>query len=185
MTTFEYLSIAYGLLFSAVALRLIGGLPHALNRTRGYRAHATAVILLLVGTVLNFWNFLQYRNVDWTLLSFAQLLATPGIIYFLTLSLVPDDPGAVDSWESFYFAKRTQFFSGMIAWGLCAALNTTSLLHMSPFHRQRVVHLGLIVIGAVGLSSPRPSVHRALGFVACAVVAISIAILFFGGVSPR
>ena len=185
MSTFEYLSIAYGLLFSAVALRLISGLPYALSGSRGYLPHATAVVLLLIGTVLNFWNFLQYRSVYWNLLSFSQLLATPGIIYFLALSLVPDEPGSVDSWEDFYYAKRTQFFSGMIVWGLCAALNTITLLAMPPFHRQRVVHLGLIAIGVCGLSSARPFVHRALVLVACAVIAISTAILFFGGVNSR
>ena len=34
MTLFEYLAIAFGLLFSLTALRLIGGLPAALDRDR-------------------------------------------------------------------------------------------------------------------------------------------------------
>ena len=37
MTLFEYLAIAFSLVFSFAAVRLVGGLPAALARGRGFR----------------------------------------------------------------------------------------------------------------------------------------------------
>jgi hypothetical protein len=39
MTLFEYLAIAFGLLFSMTALRLVGGLPAALDPDRRFWVH--------------------------------------------------------------------------------------------------------------------------------------------------
>ena len=179
MNTFEYISIAYSLLFSATALRLIGGLPHAFSKARRYWVHAAAVVLLLFGIVLNFWSVLQFREVDWNLFRFVVLLAIPGILYFIACSAIPDNPAEIESWENLYYAKRKQLYSGVLAWGLALGLNNSILLDLSLFHPVRVVQLGLVILGASGLASARPSVHRTLIFVATAVAALSAVIILF------
>ena len=170
VSTFEYVSIAYALVFSATALRLIGGLPYALGGERAYWVHTAFVFLALLGTVVNFWSFLGYSEADWNLGRFALLLLVPGVVYYVACSVVPDDPSSIDSWETLYYAKRTRFFSGLLAWGLIAALNTTVLLEMPALHPTRAAQLGLCVLGVGGLSSPRHSVHRVLVFVAAGVL---------------
>jgi hypothetical protein len=185
VNTFEYVSIAYALVFSATALRLIGGLPHALNRDRSYWVHTAFVVLILIGTALNFWTFLAYRETDWNLARFGLLLLTPGVLYFIACSAVPDDPGSVESWKSFYYAKRTQFFAGLVGWGLITTLNTTVLLEMPALHPTRFAQLGLLVLGVSGLSSGRHTVHRTIVFVAVGVVAIAIVVFFTPGSMAR
>ena len=48
MTTFEYLAVAYSLLFSITALRLVGALPYVFRRERVYGVHAAVVVLLIL-----------------------------------------------------------------------------------------------------------------------------------------
>lgn len=185
MDTFEFLSIAYALVFSATALRLIGGLPYVFGGERAYWIHTAFVVLILFGTVLNFWGFLAYRGTDWDLARFVLLLLIPGVLYFVACSIIPDDPSSIESWQSLYYAKRTHFFSGLVAWGLIAALNTTVLLEMPALHPTRALQLGLLVLGVSGLSSARHSVHRAIVLVAAAVVAMAVVILFAPGSMAR
>ena len=162
MTTFEYLAIAYSLLFSATALRLIGGLPHIFRREARYNVHAALVVLILFGTVQNFWVVLSYQNIEWTFPRFIRLLAVPGTLYFIASTLVPDDPNIIESWKKYYFEKRVQLYSGIMGWMLLAFVNTTFTLGMPLAHPARGVQLGLFAVGVCGLSSARPLVHQIL-----------------------
>lgn len=162
MTTFEYLAIAYSLIFSATALRLVGGLPHAFRTGRRYSVHAAFVILVLFGTVQNFWAFLGYQVVEWTFARFIGMLAIPGMLYFVASMLIPDDPSLIECWKNHYFQRRAQLFSGITGWGVLTLLNTTFILGMPLAHPARVVQLGLLSVGVCGLSSARPMVHKIL-----------------------
>jgi len=162
LTTFEYLAIAYSLIFSATALRLVGGLSHAFRRGHQYGVHAAFVVLVLFGTVLNFWAFLGYRDVEWTVVRFIAMLAIPGTLYFVASMLIPDDPILVESWKDHYFQRRMQLFSGIAAWGGITLVNTTFILGQPVAHPARAVQLGLLFVGIVGLSSARPMVHKIL-----------------------
>jgi hypothetical protein len=160
VTDFEYLAIAYSLLFSASALRLIGGLPHVFSRERRYGVHAAAVVIILSATVQNFWVLLSYRNVEWTFLRFIGLLAVPGTVYFIASTIIPDDPGLIESWEKHYFEKRIQLFSGFAVWGVLSILVTTFVLGLPLAAPARGVQLGMIVMGVCGIISARPMVHK-------------------------
>ncbi len=182
MSTFEYVATAYSVIFAAIALRLIGGLPHAFEKARRYWVHATLLTLLLLGLVQTFWNLLQYRDADWNLVHFFLILTIPGVLYFIASCAIPENPEAVSSWHDYYYAKRAKIYSGVLIWGVVAALNTTLLLGLPDVHAQRINQLGLVAIGAIGLSSARPSVHRTLVFVAAAVtVSSTVVILLRGG----
>ena len=160
VTDFEYLAIAYSLLFSATALRLIGGLSHVFSRQRRYGVHAAAVVIILCATVQNFWAVLSYRDLEWTFIRFIGLLAVPGTVYFVASTLIPDNPGLIESWERHYFEKRIQYFSGLVGWSLLSFLNTTYTLGMPLATPVRGVQLGMLVMGVCGLISARPLVHK-------------------------
>ena len=85
MTLFEYLAIAFGLLFSLSALRLIGGLPAALDADRGYWVHRTLVVTLILHTAFAFWTSWSLSEVAWTLPRFFLALGVPGILRLLGL----------------------------------------------------------------------------------------------------
>ena len=162
MTTFEYLAIAYSLIFSATALRLVGGLSHTFRKGHRYTVHAGFVVLILFGTVLNFWSFLSYRGVDWTFARFIAMLAIPGTLYFVASTLIPDDPSLIERWKDHYFQRRIQLFSGIAGWGALTLANTTFILDHPFDHPARSVQLGLLFVGICGLGSARPVVHKVL-----------------------
>jgi hypothetical protein len=162
LTTFEYLAIAYTLLFSTTALRLVGGLPHAFRRGRVYWVHSAFVVVLLCATVQNFWTFLVYRDLEWTFVRFLGMLAIPGNLYFIASMLIPDEASVVESWKKHYFQRRVQAFSGILAWGLLSFWATTFLAGMPFTHPVRGVQAGLLMMGICGLSSARPIVHELL-----------------------
>jgi hypothetical protein len=57
MTLFEYLAIAFSIVFSLSATRLLGGLSHVLQPERRYWVHATAVCGWLLAAIAVFWIF--------------------------------------------------------------------------------------------------------------------------------
>ena len=79
MTLFEYLAIAYSLVFSFAALRLVAGLPHAIDASRRYFVHVGHVYIVLFATVGTFWTLWSVRDLEWTFARFLLQLAGPGV----------------------------------------------------------------------------------------------------------
>ena len=92
MEIFEYLSIAYSLVFSFAAIRLVAGLPHAIAANRRYPVHISHVVLMLFALLALFWSFWSFRDIEWHFFNFISLLAGPGLVYFLACTLIPDEP---------------------------------------------------------------------------------------------
>ena len=66
MTLFEYLAIAFSLVLSFSAMRLVAGLPYATQRGQ-YWVHLVFVLSQLLVTVVAFWNLWSFREATWTL----------------------------------------------------------------------------------------------------------------------
>lgn len=173
MTLFEYLAIAFGLLYSVAALRILGGLRSAFDASRRYWVHLGMNLILLAAVAGSFWAFWSYREVpQWTFPSFLLALTLPGLIYFMAASLVPGNPEAVPSWKEFYFDARLPLFLGLALWALSAAANATVSLGMSPVHPARIVHLAALVIGLVGAATSRERVHEGIVVVCFGLVVV-------------
>ena len=176
MTTFEYLAVAYSLLFSVTALRLVGALPYVFRRERVYWVHAAVVVLLIFATVFNFWTFLAYQNIEWTFSKFLGLLAIPATLYFMASMIVPDDPHIIESWKEHYYHRRVHYYSGQVGWMVFAIINTTFILDLPITHPMRGLQVGLLVMGLCALSSKREIVHKAV--VGFTFIFLIIAVLF-------
>ena len=163
MTTFEYLAVAYSLLFSVTALRLVGALPYVFQRERVYGVHAAVVVLLIFGTVFNFWTFLG-------------LLAIPATLYFMASMIVPDDPHIIESWKEHYYHRRVHYYSGQVGWMVISIINTTLILELPLTHPIRGITLGVLICGVCALSSKHEIVHKAV--VGCSLIFIIIVVLF-------
>ena len=185
MNTFEYIAIAYSLLFSALALRLIGGLRFVFNPERRYWVHAAVVVIVLLATTINFWAYLGNREVEWTLLRFLAVLGVPGTLYFLASTLVPDDPALVASWETYYFEKRIPIYASVVLWGCLSAANNTFLLQMPATHPGRAVQLSIVAIGAWGLLFARPLAHKLLVGLMMLACALAVPILMQPGATAQ
>lgn len=176
MTTFEYLAVAYSLLFSVTALRLVGALPYVFQRERVYGVHAAVVVLLIFGTVFNFWTFLGYRDIEWTFSKFLGLLAIPATLYFMASMIVPDDPHIIESWKEHYYHRRVHYYSGQVGWMVIAIINTTLILELPLTHPIRGITLGVLICGVCALSSKHEIVHKAV--VGFQFIFIIIVVLF-------
>ncbi len=169
MTLFEYLAIAFSLVYSFSAMRFVAGLPYATQPGRRYWVHLTFVCMLLIGTAMAFWGFWGFRDADWTLPKFLLALAGPALLFFLACTLIPESPSTVVSWRDHYYSVRRQLFVGLILWALAIESLVTVVLDDAPwFHPIRIAHVGLVLIGILGASSANHRVHSGLALVAIA-----------------
>ena len=162
MTLFEYLAIAFSLVLSSAAMRLIRGLSLALARERRYWLHVAFVINQIGVTLGVFWVFWSLRDVAWTFPAFVLALASPGLVYAGACALVPEDPSTVLSWRTHYFSRRVNYFSCIASWAIIAALGASVLLRMPWSHPARVVQAFALIAGLVGVASDRERVHVCL-----------------------
>jgi NADH:ubiquinone oxidoreductase subunit 6 (subunit J) len=169
MTLFEYLAIAFSLIFSFSGMRLVAGLPHAAERRRRYWVHLSFLCFQLLATVLIFWLFWSFRNVEWNFPTFLLVLASPGLIYFNACALVPEDPSAVESWHDYYYSNRRRYFIGLCCWILVVATISTVVLKLPLVHPARALQAISLSIAVVGATSANERVHSGLVILSLAV----------------
>jgi hypothetical protein len=171
LTVFEYLAIAFSLVLSFTALRLVGGLAHTLSGTSRYWVHATQNVAALLMVTVVFWVFWSYREVQWTYPKFLLALSGPGALYFLATILIPDDPSTVESWREYYFSIRIKLFVALGLWVVLTATLSTVVLEMPVAHPARIVQITMLAIAVVGIASKQPRVHAALALAMLAAFA--------------
>jgi hypothetical protein len=181
MTLFEYLSIAYSLVFSFAVIRLVAGLPHAIDANRRCWVHVIHVCLAIFAALALFWAHWSARDLAWSFPAFLINLAGPGMIYFLTCTLIPDEPSSVQSWHGYFFSVRRRYFGGLCIWAVIMVVNSTVLLGTPPFHPVRIVQAGVLALGVAGLVSDRPETHRLILIWAAVVAIVATAILLRPG----
>ncbi len=178
MSHFEYLAIAFSLVFSFSAMRLLSGLPYAIRADRRYGPHLGFVIIHLLGTAITFWNFWAYREIDWTLVTFLLALLQPGVVFFISCALVPENPSEVESWRGHYYAARRSFFLGLLVWAIVVTGLITFVLGIPWLHRARSGSILLVALSVIGLSSSSHRVHMGLVLVAISAMAIAAATVY-------
>ena len=168
MTLFEYLAIAFSLVFSFAAMRLVAGLAHASHPHSRYWVHLSAVCVLLLMTVSVFWVFWSFREVSWTLPRFLLVLGSPALLYFNACTIIPEDPSSIPSWRDYYYSVRRRYYSGILCWVLMTATISTLVLGMSWSHPARLVQLSVVLTGLVGATSSSERVHAGIAILATA-----------------
>jgi hypothetical protein len=181
MTLFEYLAIAFSLLFSFSAMRLVAGLPHALLSGRRYWVHSCLVALQLILTVQVFWLFWNFRNVNWTFPTFVLVLMSPSLIYMNACTLVPESPSSVDSWRAYFDLVRRRYFVGVGCWCLALATISTVVLKMPLFHPARGVQAAVLAVSVVGAISTS---HRVQSVIAVSLLTLSLGVALILGLRP-
>ena len=182
MSHFEYLAIAFSLVLSFAAIRLVSGLPYALDPERRYVVHVFHVLTLLITTASLFWAFWSFREVAWNYPLFMSALLGPVTVYYLACTLVPDSPSSVASWRAHYYPVRKRYFLGICAWSVVLSLNTALLVGLPLLHPLRAVHAAMLGVGVVGARFDNASVHASIVIVGLVLVACT-SILFFLPVS--
>lgn len=180
MTLFEYLAIAFSLIFSFSAMRLVGGIPHAVQRGRRYWVHLCFVLWQLLITVFIFWAFWSFRDVSWTFPRFALVLLSPALIYFNACALIPENPESVESWRDYFYAVRQRYFVGVGCW-LLAVTTISTVVGMPLIHPARGAQVALLAIVVIGARFPD---HRVQAGISVALLAITVLIALTLGLRP-
>ncbi len=162
MTLFEYLAIAFSLVYSLAALRLLGGLPSALDPRRRSLLHLLLSLSLLYLVTISFWVFWGLRDVAWTFAGFLIALTIPGTLYYCAAVLIPENPEDVDSWDTHYFAVHRRCYGGLALWAVGAALSASVNLGLGLAHPARLVQGAALTIGVVGAAAATRRVHTVL-----------------------
>ncbi len=162
MSLFEYLSIAISLVLSFAAVRLLGGLPHAMAKNRRYWIHLTAIVILLVMVMGVFWAFWSYREVVWNFPKFILLMTMPSTLYFMCASIIPENPEAIESWQDYYYSVRVQYYAGVCLFALAIIVSTTVVLNMPWSHPGRVTHVFFFIVGFLGVSTANERIHASI-----------------------
>jgi hypothetical protein len=172
---FEYVSVAVALLYSLALARLLGALPHVNARNPGERIALIWIITETISGVVAWWILWRMRDVDWTPLRFAWLLAMPFLYYVESAVLVSDSPGQISSWEDHFFAARKKFFGIRLALSSHAAL-LPWIVGILPWFSPAPVHAGvplLFGVAVVGWQSESRPVHLAMALSMLALVLLS------------
>ena len=167
MTLFEYLAIAFSLVFSFTSMRLVAGLPHAFQASRRYWVHSCLVICQLLVTLVIFWTFWSFKGTDWRFPTFMLVLLNPGLIYFNACTLIPENPSGVESWRDYFMAIKLRYFIGVLCWQCVVVLNDILILQQPLFHPVRGFQIAWLAVTAVGALSKS---HRVLAGVALSML---------------
>ncbi len=179
MTLFEYVSVAFSIVLSLAAVRLLSGISVSFAPERRYWPHATWVVFVLLASAMAWWNFWSFKDVQhWNFIRFLLYLLVPASIYLQAAALVPENPGIVQSWREHFFAARKRFFVALVSFFLLIAVNSWLLLDLPILHPIRVIQalaLGLALSGAV---STHKGWHQALPVIFLALMSIAALALF-------
>ncbi len=181
MTLFEYLAIAFSLVFSFSGMRLVAGLPYAIQPARRYWVHVCLVVWQLLVTVNIFWAFWSFRGVTWNWSIFVLVLASPGLIYLNACTLIPENPSSVESWRDYFYSIRRRYFVGVSCWILAVVAISTVVLTMPWLHPARGGQAAILVASVSGALSAS---HRVLAGIAVLLLMISVLINLTFGLQP-
>jgi hypothetical protein len=181
MSTFEYVAIAFSLVFSFAAMRIIAGLPTAIQSDRRYWVHLTFTLFHLFVIAVSFWSFLSLRDASWTLPKFLLTLASPALLFFMACTLIPDDPFTVASWSDYYYSIRKRFWIACMLFLLTGATIATVMLDAPWDHPGRVAHGLGFAVATTGAVSESERVHSALAAVVLTFAPIWTIIAFQPG----
>ena len=162
MTLFEYLAAGYVLMLSFAVLRAMSGIPHAMRSSRRYWIHATWLVIALVLCLVSFWAFWSYREVEWTIFKYMNVLAVAALHYSFNSLLVPPDPSIVTSWRDYFFDVRVRVFATGTVLMTAILIGNQSSLGIPLLHASQLGNYAMIAMFLVGLSSAKPRVHIGL-----------------------
>ena len=177
MNHFEYVSVAVALVFSLAIARLLGGLPHTSARGRGAVLPLVFNVAMILAGMTSWWITWRFKDVEWTPLGFAWILAVPGFLYLRAAILLTDNPGQIASWDEQYWGARRRFFGVGMAAGVHSAF-LPWVVGAIDWFTPAAIHTGTLVIllaCAIGIWSESRRVHLALALL---YIALPVLYLF-------
>ncbi len=181
MTLFEYLAVAFSIVLSLAAVRLLSGLSVAFAPERRYWPHAMWIVFALLSSALVWWNFWSFREVSWNFFAFLLVLMVPAVIYLQAAALVPENPSLVRSWREHFFTARKRLFVALGSLFLLIAGISWLLLDLPLLHPARGVQASALGLALSGAVSTNKRLHEVLPFIFLALLLVAAALFLRPG----
>ena len=179
MTLFEYLATFVSIVLSFGVIRLLDGLPAAVQGGRRYAIHLTWVIAVLWTQVQFWWAFWSYSTgVAWNYPKFLLVLASPLLLYSLAITLIPRDSGTVESWRDHFYHVRPRFCYLFACWFVAIGLANWFVLAQPFLNGLRLIQGLFLMLFLIGVVSKRPWFHALLAASLVAMLVASVVFLF-------
>lgn len=163
MELFNYIAIAFSFVYTAAALRLLGGLSSAINKDRRYTVHLLFIVIQLISIITSFWGVWAHRNLeDWKLYKFIFLLIDGALYYFIATVLVPENPNEINSWKDYYYKNKYKLFYAILTFLVYVQINGYVLTGVFYFGPEQFFHLIFLIPIIFGLKSKNHKIHFAI-----------------------
>lgn len=175
MTLFEYLSVAVSIVLSLSAAQILSTLRVVMRADRRYWVHVFWVAFVLYSHLIIWWEFWAFREVSWTLGTFALVLVNPGLLFVASNTLVYSDTAEDGSWEDHFYAVHRSFFPTYGVLILVSVLRDDVLLGASVEFPRLLPEAFMVLICVVGWVSGNRRIHLGLALLSlCAIVASTV-----------
>ena len=170
MTLFEYLSVAVSIVLSLALVRLITGVGTVATSHAVYWVHTLWIVVVLGLCLAHWWTSWSFREAQWTFVLFVVMLTGPAVLYFVATVLVPDDPGSIENWSDYFYAKRLPLFAGLTFYAILITFDGYLILDAPLSAPARGGQIAAVALALTGVASRKPGVH--------AVVVCAFTLLF-------
>jgi len=176
MTLFEYIAIAFSMMLSITVLRALSVVPYAVQAGKRYWIYLIWLFTTLMGVILLFWTYWWYRDLEWNIVSFLIVLASPAVLYVYVSILVPENAADVTSWREYFYSVRVRFFLTGLAW----VIVTFAAGIVFPIQSIEVFFgIALVLMNVIGAVSSKPRVQAVLVLIPPVMFPISTWLLYF------
>lgn len=111
---YQHVVVVMSIVLGLSVTQLLKGLAQIYRtrkRVRPYWLHTAWVVLLIVFSLLLWWLFWNYRNIEeWSFVRFVLYLSPMIVFYFLAAIVTPDPSDPVSNYKEYYFSSRVGFF---------------------------------------------------------------------------
>ena len=99
-------------------------------------------------------------------------------MYFLCVTIVPENPREIAAWRDYYYFVRARLYSGLAVLALLGAINGSLLADVHLNHPARLNDLVMLLVGIVGASTDDARVHGFMVALGLVVTLVSILTTF-------
>jgi hypothetical protein len=182
MSHFEYVAVAFSLVFALILARLLEALPAVFDASRRYWVHYLWVLHLVFSVLGVWWDLWGFRESNWTPVLFLEVMSFPMILYMRTLFLLQDRGTPEKSWDDLYYENRVPFFmASALAPVGALAFNLSVMEPSADANLFRLVGLLLVLsLSVAGIASRERRVHAGI-----AIVSLVLSFGWLLGGAPR
>lgn len=163
MSMFEFVLTGFTIVLALVITRVLSGLRWVFAPGRIYWVHAVFVVSLLVATSLVWWSLWYQRDNTWTYLPFAfNLLVGPGIMYFLAVLLIPEQPRRIGNWRTYFFSIRNLLYGSLALMVIAAFIGAIAINGTPLWHPTQFIMAGVLGLALTGWRAKTHTTHAVL-----------------------